>query len=920
VNIAESSSQCGPRAFVVPAWMGEHNSKSISQLVQEDDAKFAPHKQNLTMTKVTAQAITRIAVQSRQNSIHDMFNETALMLACVQNDVECVKTLLDPKACSNICYIAATTIHPRSIGQDALFMALNHLNFEAASCILNRLLQIARSKAIAFDSKQHVGTRDIIKILEARHHINRVNSLMLILRHGQLELLEKIWELLKAAEKKERKHPPEVNHVSRPDGNAYFATEIMRRMLNGPGMYEDACAHHVHVNPCECNGFDCNGQTAFHHAVRSQKECVVRWAIVHGGNICWQPPMSLQVSQPARAADTAAAVSVHQSSIPTTRKFFDQMFLRLAQHRKAEMKKSIDEHVKKVSEELSRSRIISIDNENVKDCLHLFECLHDRSSGDSNLGLTLGSILFDDVCLKLGMLCEEISSKYPKHHDELQRRMIIAKDEMSKKFPRMSEQSQQKQLNFQEFVVVFGFRVGISEEFCDCLDRIMSKIRNLYKMNYLKAAIGIRRSEDAGEKELESLIKNYSVIKDISEQQRRKYQLAFAIFDLDDDKTISIDELVTTLRKYGKEYQLMDCYSLALRNSFTLDEKGTCDVARRIVEPIRVAKEKITKEKNVDDGFKTSRKFKEQCLNLEEFMIFMMVPSTAVARGGSVVEAPSTSAATTEISSTAVAGGGGVVEVLSSSAATTQVSSTTPPTTKWPIEHEFKKFCANVLDIMLQTSNDLGSIYRTLDCDHQKTFRSTEFLGKVCREHLINLEQPILYNRGYSTPTICAALVTFVTGDLVWTEKNGLSVFEEDASCYVIPPFNTKSIRIKLDYGDGKVPKEVGLGSMFGYEGAFEHRYRNHTATISLATEEGAVDSSIPYLYKIDLKKLKRLKDMGASASNELFTQKELSFINEFRESACDFSQLQDNTSLASVTEHGKVRVRLLAPNNLLVP
>ncbi len=140
-------------------------------------------------------------------------------------------------------------------------------------------------------------------------------------------------------------------------------------------------------------------------------------------------------------------------------------------------------------------------------------------------------------------------------------------------------------------------------------------------------------------------------------------------------------------------------------------------------------------------------------------------------------------------------------------------------------------------------------------------------------------------------------------------------MFVEDASCYVIPPFNTKSIKIKLDYGDGKEPKEVGLGSMFGYEGAFEHRHRNHTATVTLAKEatEGVVDSLIPYLYKIDLKKLKRLKDMGASASNELFTQKELSFINAFRESARDFSQLQDNTSLASVTEHGKVRARMLA-------
>jgi hypothetical protein len=112
----------------------------------------------------------------------------------------------------------------------------------------------------------------------------------------------------------------------------------------------------------------------------------------------------------------------------------------------------------------------------------------------------------------------------------------------------------------------------------------------------------------------------------------------------------------------------------------------------------------------------------------------------------------------------------------------------------------------------------------------------------------------------------------------------------------------------------------VGLGSMFGYEGAFEHRYRNHTAVVTVTQEKettakkGSVASFI--LYEIDLRTLKRLKDMGASMSNELFTHKELLFINNFRKAAGEFSQLQDNTSLASVTEHGKVRVRMLSSND----
>jgi hypothetical protein len=160
-------------------------------------------------------------------------------------------------------------------------------------------------------------------------------------------------------------------------------------------------------------------------------------------------------------------------------------------------------------------------------------------------------------------------------------------------------------------------------------------------------------------------------------------------------------------------------------------------------------------------------------------------------------------------------------------------------------------------------------------------------------------------------------MLTFFTGDPVWNDEDGVLEFVSEASCYVIPPFNTKSIKIELDFGDGKKPPmQVGLGSLFGFVGAFEHRFRNHTATVKIESDsanQSSVDSSIPFLYKIDLRRLKRLKDIGASASHELFTHKELSFIKNIREAAGEFSQLQDNTSLASVTEHGKVRVRMLA-------
>ena len=87
---------------------------------------------------------------------------------------------------------------------------------------------------------------------------------------------------------------------------------------------------------------------------------------------------------------------------------------------------------------------------------------------------------------------------------------------------------------------------------------------------------------------------------------------------------------------------------------------------------------------------------------------------------------------------------------------------------------------------------------------------------------------------------------------------------------------------------------------------------RNHTATV-----KESLDGS--YLYTIDLKKLKRLKDMNVSASNELFTPKELGFIRNFRKIYPGIAQLQFNTSLASVTEHGKVRVCIFTPNELCV-
>ena len=57
-----------------------------------------------------------------------------------------------------------------------------------------------------------------------------------------------------------------------------------------------------------------------------------------------------------------------------------------------------------------------------------------------------------------------------------------------------------------EFVRFFEYGSTKSADFSDFSRHVMEvEIRNVYKMNYLKAVIGIRRSEGVGDKELEEL-------------------------------------------------------------------------------------------------------------------------------------------------------------------------------------------------------------------------------------------------------------------------------------------------------------------------------------------------------------------------------------------------------------------------------
>ena len=231
-----------------------------------------------------------------------------------------------------------------------------------------------QNKFIEFNSAECIGTRYIIKLLEVRHHINRVNTFMLMLRHGQLKLLETVWELLKSAEKRELKNASlhSSSQNLRHDGNAlhvdvYYAKEIVRRMLNGPGMYEDACAHHTHSkDQCECNGFDCNRQTAFHHAVRSQQQDVVQWAIVHGGNICWQPPKNLKYKSYSRSLQTSKQSTKEKG---TKREIYEQI-IKVTDKIRPNKSKDHD-HLKHA--------FPNIDPERLKDYQCAFELVAERS-------------------------------------------------------------------------------------------------------------------------------------------------------------------------------------------------------------------------------------------------------------------------------------------------------------------------------------------------------------------------------------------------------------------------------------------------------------------------------------------------------------------------------------------------------------
>jgi hypothetical protein len=224
----------------------------------------------------------------------------------------------------------------------------------------------------------------------------------------------------------------------------------------------------------------------------------------------------------------------------------------------------------------------------------------------------------------------------------------------------------------------------------------------------LKASIGIRRSESEAEKNLKALRTKYGCIpkfSDVPLEQLRIYQCAFAIFDSDGSDTIDMKELLDTLEVYGRGHQILDRYSDQIANrSGKVQKEG--HVKKLAEKLILESKSILNGESSLGQQPSTPS---ATSLNLEEFVVFMEIV-THTGRNSS------------------------------------------------PLEVEFGSFCKNVMDVMLHTSEALGSIYRNLSSDIQKKFRSTSYLGKLCQEVPIS-NGDILYSRGEHP--IVAALCSF---------------------------------------------------------------------------------------------------------------------------------------------------------------
>jgi hypothetical protein len=254
------------------------------------------------------------------------------------------------------------------------------------------------------------------------------------------------------------------------------------------------------------------------------------------------------------------------------------------------------------------------------------------------------------------------------------------------------------------------------------------EIRNVYKMNYLKAVIGIRRSEGQGDKELGELKKTYGdLMKDLPSEKLRDYQCAFAIFDLDNSKTVEIDEVLDTLQTYGLEHQIADCYSDHMKDLNAGQKKPF--VRRMITHAKNIIAKASSRPKLPVTGALQPAHASEDSMNLAEFIVFMEYRTDP--RSSLIPKASAAAAAAADDDDDAFKA----------------------------FKAEFGSFCKSVLSVMLHTSNDLATIYRTLGSTLQKTFRSSHYLGKLCEMICIEDGQ-VLYERGELRSMVCTACVT----------------------------------------------------------------------------------------------------------------------------------------------------------------
>jgi len=236
----------------------------------------------------------------------------------------------------------------------------------------------------------------------------------------------------------------------------------------------------------------------------------------------------------------------------------------------------------------------------------------------------------------------------------------------------------------------------------------------------------------------------------------RIYQCAFEIFDSDGNHTIDMDELLDTLEVYGKGHQRTDFYSDQIVNS--IEKKHREGFFKLLLEKMLLqAKTILTATSSSRSEPFSSIVALVPPIDLGTIPDVLMTAFVVDAAISSFASHPTFLAAAAEQcrptpSNSVTSSSSSIITKTKTSLNLEEFivfmeSVTHPGSKSSDLEVEFGSFCKNVLQVMLHTSEALGSIYRNLRPDIQKSFRSTAYLGKLCEEVPISNGE-VLYSRG----------------------------------------------------------------------------------------------------------------------------------------------------------------------------